>query len=278
MGQPIPLVVFGPNPDSWLVCYGRRFTHTNVPASLIEMIQSGKLAPMSLEFVSLHLNGRSWVARNFATGDISWSNDVDPNIIDHLKGNNGKPKAQFVSFCGDGEGHFLKHVAAGGWDGTFPDNYPHKIFDLRKQFSDFDQGLRGIIFGSGGTHLYSLETGFSAELSGKADDPNHPLYKALSEQAALGSGWTVDLTSSICFYDPQYFLLRFRKGNTIQWKLSLPNNMQNALTELMRVAETPEERTELQKEELVIRQQQEAQAQLRLAVAQSQAVCNSLFH
>jgi hypothetical protein len=102
---------------------------------------------------------------------------VDPTVIDYLQGTNGKAKSSFATFCGDGEGWFVKHVAAGGWDVNVPDNYPHKIFQLRQQFNDFDVGLQSIIFGSEGTHLYGLGTGFVAELNGKADNPEHPLYK-----------------------------------------------------------------------------------------------------
>lgn len=61
------------------------------------------------------------------------------------------------------------------------------------------------------------------------------------EQGKLGPGWTLDVGSTLCFWDARYFLLRFKKGNSIHWRLSLPDHIQGVLEGLAKTSSTPEE-------------------------------------
>lgn len=45
----------------------------------------------------------------------------------------------------------------------------------------------------------------------------------------------------MCFYDSRYFCLRFQQGDQMEWRSCLPDDMQAALDDLVRTAETPEE-------------------------------------
>ena len=57
------------------------------------------------------------------------------------------------------------------------DDYPLQLSELTSAVPNFDQTLRTIIFGHGGTHIYVFETGFFAHLEGKAMEKDHPLNR-----------------------------------------------------------------------------------------------------
>lgn len=104
-----------------------------------------------------------------------------------VKGDNLGNKASSVSWTEDGTGYFVKLRPSKGWTADLPDEYPHKIEELRKQLKNFDIGLKTILFGYANTHIYVFERGFSAELNGPAEDADHPLHK-VSE----GTGYISD--------------------------------------------------------------------------------------
>lgn len=58
-----------------------------------------------------------------------------------------------------------------------PEEYPLQIKKLRASVCDFDIGLKTILFGQGGTHVYVFQRGYVAHLEGTANDEEHPLYK-----------------------------------------------------------------------------------------------------
>jgi hypothetical protein len=64
-----------------------------------------------------------------------------------------------------------------GWTLDVPDNYPLQIMDLRAKVKDFDQGIKTILFGQGGTHIYVFQVGFQAYFEGTAKNIDHPLHK-----------------------------------------------------------------------------------------------------
>lgn len=93
---------------------------------------------------------------------------------------NGAGKATYFSWTADGAGYFVKMRNSTAWELDVPDGYPLQINDLRRQFKDFDAGIKAIIFGQGGTHVYVFEAGFVAHFAGpEAHWTNHPLPKVL---------------------------------------------------------------------------------------------------
>lgn len=111
---------------------------------------------------------------------MSYDTKLDPTVIDHLNGKNGKAQSNYVTFSEDPGSYFVKHNARGGWGANIEEPYVQRISALRKDLKDFDLGLKGIVFGKGGTHFYQFEAGFMAVLKGDAESPQHPLNKVPS--------------------------------------------------------------------------------------------------
>lgn len=99
-------------------------------------------------------------------------------LMEHLNGSSkGLPTPSFLSWCDDGEGYFLKLRDIPQWTLDVPDDYPQQLIELRKALPNFERGLKAVLFGHGGTHIYIFQRGFWVTLEGPAEDPKHPLYK-----------------------------------------------------------------------------------------------------
>jgi hypothetical protein len=75
------------------------------------------------------------------------------------------------------EQFFIKHTAQGTWDARLNDLHANRIRSLKEKHNDFDARLKFMFFGPEGTHIIEFNTGFIAEVEGKQDHKDHPLYK-----------------------------------------------------------------------------------------------------
>lgn len=82
-----------------------------------------------------------------------------------------------MSWCDDGKGYFVKLRDVPQWTLNVEDNYPHLLDDLRKEVPDFERGLKAVLFGHRGTHIYIFQRGFYVCFEGPPEDPEHPLNK-----------------------------------------------------------------------------------------------------
>ena len=120
---------------------------------------------------------------------VFYDTSIQKEISDMINATTtGANRASSISWTGDGKGYFVKLLPSKEWTADLPDDYPHQIVQLRSELQGFDQGLKTILFGEGGTHIYVFERGFSAWFVGSADNPNHPLYKA---SHAFCNAWRV---------------------------------------------------------------------------------------
>ncbi len=89
----------------------------------------------------------------------------------------GLNKASSISWAHDGEGYFVKFRERGSWRLHVPECYPSQVHTFRNQIQNFDLGLKAVLFGYGGTHIYIFERGFAYNLEGAAESEDHPLHK-----------------------------------------------------------------------------------------------------
>lgn len=111
--------------------------------------------------------------------EVWYDTSMSKELVSLVNGENTNgSKAISLSWTGDGQGYFAKLSPGKEWTADLPDNYPHQINELRSQFADFDVGLKTILFGHAGTHVYIFEAGFVAHFEGEAEEDEHPLNKA----------------------------------------------------------------------------------------------------
>lgn len=105
---------------------------------------------------------------------------MPPELVSAINGGQSRLdylKASSISWSDDGKGYFLKLRGSKQWTLDLPDGYPHQIEELRKSVRDFDLGLKVILFGHAGTHIYIFERGFVAHFEGSARHTDHPLHQ-----------------------------------------------------------------------------------------------------
>ncbi|GJE90150.1 hypothetical protein PsYK624_062750 [Phanerochaete sordida] len=238
------MVVFGPTDDSYFVTYGRRMHYKNMPDSLVKTFkEQADMNPMNVAWLRMHPNGKTWVAMNMYNLTLWYDLSIQADLLPYIKGDQyGAKKAASLSWTDDGRGYFVKLRGGDGWTMDVPDEYPLQIAQLRRQLSDFDQGIKTILFGQGGTHVYIFERGFVAHFEGTAEDSEHPLNKIFQEFGK--PGWDLHETSCLSPYNNRHFLLKFQQQGTttLQMRWSLPDAASKGLKELMEIAEQPEEK------------------------------------
>jgi len=95
----------------------------------------------------------------------------------------------------------------GHWNASLPSFYINTISALRNNIPNFDAGLKYVIFGKGGTHIYQFETGFLANLEGEHGREDHPLNQALRQfDPAMNPNipqglWVIDKGSTFSLHD-----------------------------------------------------------------------------
>ncbi|KAG6907600.1 hypothetical protein DXG01_008218 [Tephrocybe rancida] len=210
----IPLtVLFGPTPSSYLVAAGLKHHAENMPQSLIKKLSSGELPIRRVLWASIDKTGKWWCAENFASGSVQF--DVPPGSGVHQQIlENGAQYLTWPDYDAEESGvdernpwFFAKHKSRGHWNVQLPSLYINTIGVLRDAVPNFDLGLKYIIFGKGGTHIYQFETGFMASLEGEHDEEGHPLNQALrqfdpSMDPTIPQGlWMIDKGSSLSLAD-----------------------------------------------------------------------------
>jgi Cu2+-containing amine oxidase len=84
---------------------------------------------------------------------------------------------EFVTFPEDAGSYFIKHQSRGRWNADLESIYHRTVTELREHVNNFDLGLKWIIFGKGGTHIYQFEKGLVVNTEGNHEDPEHPFRK-----------------------------------------------------------------------------------------------------
>lgn len=142
---------------------------------------------------------------NSSTSTILWSPskaDLVCSLVRHIDAGRAafpdqwreslRKEGHIAVMDGDGKGYFVKLSPNKEWTADLPDDYHHQIMELRAQFRDFDIGLKTILFGHAGTHVYVFERGYVAHFEGTAEDSKHPLNKA---SAHIHAFWTSNIRS-----------------------------------------------------------------------------------
>ena len=188
-------------PDSLIKTFTTETDMNPMRVAWLRLVPFAVIQSLDLErYHWMHPNGKTWAAMNTFNSNskmtramplwpvpIKWltftctvwyDTSMPPEIVTYIKGDNiGMKKAASITWTDDGKGYFVKLRGREGWTLDVPDEYPLQINELRRQIRDFDLGIKTILFGHAGTHVYVFERGFVAHLEGTADDKDHPLYK-----------------------------------------------------------------------------------------------------
>lgn len=73
--------------------------------------------------------------------------------------------------------YFVGSNTTGTWSCSLPDEYIKAMGILKQNIKNFDVGLKWIIFGKGGTHIYQFANRFLACLEGEHEDESNVLNK-----------------------------------------------------------------------------------------------------
>ncbi|KAJ7062580.1 hypothetical protein C8F01DRAFT_1082226 [Mycena amicta] len=260
-GNPQTLIVFGTSPDSYFVGHGRRHVVQGMPEEFTRFVKE-RLHIAMTTWISVNQTLDTWVAFNVATNQFNHTSSLPQRIIDHLSGSNGAVAADFLTFPPDPDPtrFFLKGKQHAWWTATLDDGLVQLLLAQKAAFKPsptatnphayprpfntptFDASVTGVLFGVGKTFITMLSSGFLAHLDGPAADPAHILHRTLTEFSS--GGWCIERGSVLCFYDSQYYFLKFKQaqgGGVIQLRWNLPPGMKEVYEELRRVAEGPEE-------------------------------------
>ncbi|KAF9074501.1 hypothetical protein BDP27DRAFT_1259096 [Rhodocollybia butyracea] len=251
-GNPSTVIVLGPSPDSYYVGYGRRHYAENMSTSFMDHAKTALNISFSL-WISVSKTAQTWIDYNVATTNFHFNDDLNQDIRDHLSGANGKAAAEFVSFpdSEDPSHYFVKCKNQGAWNAVLPDYFIQQLSKMQREVADFDIGIKGMLFGKGKTNISLFQTGFQANFDEEdITSEDHPLYKVLLEFGQPNEGWCIQHGSTLCFYDSQFFYLKFKKPqeNTIQMRWNLPSHIAAKLEELKEIAQKPEEQIALMQE------------------------------
>ncbi|KAJ7697818.1 hypothetical protein B0H17DRAFT_1197153 [Mycena rosella] len=202
-------------------------------------------------------NGETWIDYNVATDKFHFNADMNQDVRDHLSAANGKFAAEFVSF---------------------PDNTEHAYFRLTEKQAavpNFNSDITGVLFGQGTTNIILFKGGFDAAFDETyITSTDHPLYKACPSRSSQ-PGWCIERGSSLCFYDSQFFFLKFAKQGerTVHTRWNLPIIVAEKLAELKRLAEAPEEKLAIMQQDQVWR---DVARTRRMGEAQATSMVNNM--
>ena len=108
---------------------------------------------------------------------VWWHNAIGENIQNAFLGNPPAPLSNYVSFPEEPDGYFLKGIKTGAWTAELADLYVNSIREGQRDIGGFDLGLKRIMFGVGGSHIFCFDNGFQAKLQGIHDHPDNSLHK-----------------------------------------------------------------------------------------------------
>ncbi|KAJ7911845.1 hypothetical protein B0H13DRAFT_1614139 [Mycena leptocephala] len=246
-GNPNTLVVLGSSPDSYFLGHGRRYFVENMPASFTNHVQTQLNISMTL-WISMNKSLDSWITHNAATANFHFNRSMNDHIQDHLSAANGKFAADFVAFpdSDDPNHYFVKGKDSCRWTATLPGPLLQELKNETAEVPNFDAAITGMLFGKGKSYICLFSGGFLANLDDdEVQSVEHPLYKVLSQYS---EGWCIERGSTLCFYDSQFFFLKFKRPGQSQIKLhwNLPEAAGTKLRELMELMKQPEEQLGLQ--------------------------------
>ncbi|KAF8065233.1 hypothetical protein FPV67DRAFT_1501922 [Lyophyllum atratum] len=195
-----------------------------MPQSLLNKLSSGDLQIRRVLWASIDKTGRYWCAENFATGSVHYELPTSSGLQQHILNSGAQyvswPDYNEVAAAGENgvtEGDswfFVKHKNQGHWNASLPAFYVRTIGVLRDNIPNFDAGLKYVIFGKGGTHIYQFEGGFLTSLEGEHSKEDHPLNQALRQfdpdmNPDISQGlWRIDKGSTLSLYDHRWTLVR----------------------------------------------------------------------
>ncbi|KAF7349102.1 hypothetical protein MVEN_01432300 [Mycena venus] len=266
MANPSTLIVFGSSPESFYIGHGRRHFIENMPQSFTTHAQTDLNISMTL-WISVSRSLEVWVSYNVPNSQYHFPASINQAIRDHLGGTDA---AQYVSFPDSTNpgAYFAKGKNAGAWNGVLDNFFVTQIKEYKADMPNFDARLKGMIFGKGKTFLCLLDSGFRGYLDeNEIVGDHHPLRKVLQQHM---DGWTLEIGSTLCFYDSRYFVLYFKRpgqsGMTMHW--NLPPTMAQKLHALEEAAKQPEEQIALMQEsqmwQQVVQNRMNAEMQMSL--------------
>ncbi|KAJ7453383.1 hypothetical protein FB451DRAFT_1281076 [Mycena latifolia] len=273
-GNPNTLIVLGSSPESYFVGHGRRHFVQSMPESFMKHARTDLNISMTL-WISMSKTLDTWVSHNVATAKFHFNASINQDIRDHLSGTNGKAAAEFVSFPDDPDSAhwFVKGKTQGMWSAILEDYFIQRLNQLQREVPNFDRGITGILFGKGKTHICLFRAGFLAYFDEDEDWTDHPLCKVLMQYQ---QGWCIEPSSTLCFYDSNFFFLKFKRPGKSQIKMHsrLPTHILAKLNELREIAKQPEEQiARMQEDQMWMNV---AQTRLNGEVQINNMLCNSI--
>ncbi|KAF5325109.1 hypothetical protein D9619_009669 [Psilocybe cf. subviscida] len=237
---PVPIIAFGPTPDSYFIGVGMRYYSVGMPDSLAPT--ANKLPAIQMGWMSIDPQGAWMVQDAYHTSRLEYDTRILPNIIEQWRNRSLK----FVSFGDLSDGHIQTWVGvgpdnSGNWTGILSDQQLSHLNEIKGQIGEvFDRALRGILLGKGSTMVFMFAGGFSYYTDDEAE--GRILEKVMDEYVHRQPAWTIERGSVLCPWNIDYFFLKFKdtQSSRIIMRWNLPQNMDAHLKELQEAAETPE--------------------------------------
>lgn len=108
---------------------------------------------------------------------VWWDSAIGKHIENAFIGHPSAPPSNYVAFPEEADGHFLKGITPGAWSAELADIYVNSIREAQRDIDGFDLGLKSILFGVEGSHIFCFDNGFQAKLQGTHDHPDNTLHK-----------------------------------------------------------------------------------------------------
>ncbi|TFK33292.1 hypothetical protein BDQ12DRAFT_727923 [Crucibulum laeve] len=264
MSAIIPVICFGPNPETFYVGCGVRYYAPNMPPSILNSLN--KFPAIQIKWMSMDCEGQGWAIRDTYKNATEYATCIPQDIIDKL--NKG---ADFLTF-GPNKGNWFTCAPGGIWNGNMEDEMISHLNEIKVLTPNFDQVIDGILFGKGTTLIFAYKGGFGYYTDNEAEGSK--LEKVLDEYIYRDPPWTIMRGSSLCLYDIEYYFLKFKdpQSNNIEMRWSLPTTMLEKLGELRTEALTPESQLAIQQHESI--HMAAALNRFNLAVATGNALNN----
>ncbi|KAF9037089.1 hypothetical protein BJ165DRAFT_1408494 [Panaeolus papilionaceus] len=259
------VVALGPSSnDTFYLGVGRQTYYNNVPAALVQRIETGLMANTRLNYISLDQNAQCWCSEEMVGPTVSFEAPVGGPLEQHIR---DVAPGGFVTFPPYDASttiaqpfYFVASKHTGSWTSYLPQRYLDAMAELKHHIPNFDNALKWIIFGKGGTHIYQFANGYLVCLEGEHQNDSHPLNEALRQfdpdhNKSIQQGeWMLDKGSSISLHDHRYFFLKFKntRTGTYELRFCLPPIMEEKLRSLLAFSKTPAEQQAIALEQQLI--------------------------
>lgn len=108
---------------------------------------------------------------------VWWDSKIGERIQNSFLGIPPALPSNYVSFPEELDSHFLKGINPGAWSAELADSYVSSVREAQRDIDGFDLGLKRILFGVGGSHIFCFDNGFQAKLQGVHDQTGDALNK-----------------------------------------------------------------------------------------------------